>query len=222
MLAQSIREQIVEYGKLMYTKGLTLQTGGYLTIYDRDSGIAAISPSALSYMECTPEDVVVMDLDGNKLEECNGRKPSTEWPVVQKVFSEREDINAIFHCHSMYATTLSALRLEVPAAYFELASIGGSLRCTDYHLYTEQSLADDIMDKMQNRTAALMGNHGLIACGKTMKEAYERAEMLEFCCEVYWRAKCIGDPVVLNDAQMAEIYDAQIRYKATNNRSNNI
>lgn len=210
MLMQTIREQIAEYGRKMLEDGLTRNTGGYLASFDRKLGLAAVTPSGMAYEKIRPEDVVIVDLDGNKIEGTG--KPSTEWPVVQKVFSCRTDIDALVHTHSTYATTISALRWELPAACFTTSRAGGVVRCCDFYNYTSQELADAIVEKMQDRYAVLMGNHGLVAAGKDIPQAYITAEEVEFGCEVYWRARSVGQPVCLTDAQLDDLVKEIARY----------
>lgn len=203
MLLQELREEVAEYGRRMLMDGLTRGTGGYISAYDREKRLIAISPSGMDYREIEAQDVVIVDLDGNKLEGTG--KPSTEWLVPKAVFPVREDINAIVHTHSRFATTIAALRWEIPAANFTLCRAGGgNVRCTDFHNFTSQELADDILDKMKERTAVLMGNHGLVACGIDLKQAYGTAEEVEFSAEVFWRAKCVGEPTLLTDKQVRD------------------
>lgn len=213
MFMQKEREAIVTYGKKMLSSGLTLNTGGYLGYYNRKDGAIAISPSATPYTECTPEDVVIVDIEGNKLEKGNRKRRSSEWPVIQAIFKNRDDISAVVHCHSRFASTLSTFREEVPVAYFAMASLGGSLRCTDYYLFTDPELGRDVLEKIEGRSAVLMGNHGFVACGSSIEEAYENAELVEFCCEVYWRAKCIGEPYSLSCKQINEMIYAGENYR---------
>ena len=207
MLMQQQREEIAYYGRKMLHDGLTRNTGGYLSAYDREAKLIAVSPSGMPYDDIRPEDVVVVDLAGNVLEGTG--RPSTEWLVPRTVFPVREDIDAIVHTHSTFATVMSALRWEVPAANFTLALAGGNVRCTEFYNYTSQALADAILEKMEGRTAVLMGNHGLVGAGKSVKQAYTVAEEIEFCCEVYLRAKSAGGTVVpLSDAQLVEMVQA--------------
>ena len=202
MLLQSIREEIAEYGRKMLQLGLTRNTGGYISVCDRTENLIAITPSAMDYMAIRPENVIVATMDGKQVEG-DGRL-STEWLVQQQIYQNRPEINAVVHTHSIFAITLSTLRREVPPANFTLCQVGGNVRCTELHNYTSQALADDVLEKLKDRYAVLMGNHGLVACGPTLKRAFDLAEEIEAGCEVYWRACCIGTPVCLSEEQKAE------------------
>ena len=102
MLLQEQREQVVEYGKRLVTTGLTDGTFGNLSIFDRESGLMAISPSGMDYFATTPEDVVVADLEGKVVE--GKRKPSSELDLHRLFYRRRQDVNGVVHTHSTFAT----------------------------------------------------------------------------------------------------------------------
>ena len=102
MLMKEARDQLIAYGKKLVETNLTKGTGGNLSIFDREAGHMAITPSGIDFFEIQPEDIVIMTLDGDIVE--GERTPSSEW-VMHKIFYEnREDIDAMIHAHTMYAT----------------------------------------------------------------------------------------------------------------------
>lgn len=203
MMLKDLRQQVVFYGISMLDDGLTRGTVGYISVRDPQSGLICSTPSSVPYREIRPEDVIVSDVDGN-IVEGKGRV-SSEWNVQRDVYKSRDDIHALVHTHSRFATSISALRMDLPAASFTVCGSGaGVVKCTGYHTFYSQDLADDILDKMQGSRAVLMGNHGLLAAGVTLKEAYNLALEMEFCAEVFWRAKCIGEPVILTPQEVEE------------------
>ena len=210
MLLKDLREQISYYGVRMLEDGLTRGTVGYLSVRDPESGLICSTPSSVPYPSIHAEDVIVSDVEGNIIE---GRgKVSSEWNVERDVYKSRDDIHALVHTHSRYATTISSLHMNLPAASFTLCYAGsGIVKCAGYHLFYSQELADDILDKLQGSKAVLMANHGMLATGADLKEAYNLALEIEFCAEVYWRAKCIGEPYVLSEReaelQIQEIFE---------------
>lgn len=210
MLLKDLREQISYYGVRMLEDGLTRGTVGYLSVRDPESGLICSTPSSVPYPSIHAEDVIVSDVEGNIIE---GRgKVSSEWNVERDVYKSRDDIHALVHTHSRYATTISSLHMDLPAASFTLCYAGsGIVKCAGYHLFYSQELADDILDKLRGSKAVLMANHGMLATGADLKEAYHLALEIEFCAEVYWRAKCIGEPYVLSEReaelQIQEIFE---------------
>ena len=199
-MLEELRKKVSDYGKRMFNEGLTRGTGGYISARDKETGLICSTPSAIPYLEIEPEDVLVSDVDGNIIE--GKGKISSEWYVMSEVYKNRPDINALVHAHAKYSTVLSGLRVDLPATCFSLPIAGGpNVRCTAFHSFYSQDLADDIFDKMRDRKAVLMGNHGLLAGGDDLDEAYSVANTVEYCAEIHWMALCAGTPVPLTEEE---------------------
>lgn len=206
MLLQKEREQVVEYCRKLITQGLTKGTGGNISICNREAGLFAISPSGIDYFETEPEDVVVMDLQGHVVD--GKRKPSSEHELHRIFYENREDINAVVHTHSVYCTVLAVLREELPASSYLVAFAGGpNVRCGEYASFGTRELAEITFTAMEGRNAALMANHGLLAGARDILNAFNIAEQIEGCAEVYVKARMIGKPVILEDEEMAAMVD---------------
>lgn len=200
------RETLVTYGKKLIDTGLTVGTGGNISIYDRESGHMAITPSGVEYHNLTPKDIVVMDLDGNIVE--GSWKPSSEYQMHSLVYKNREDLDAMVHTHAVYSTTVSTLRIDLPAVDYLVAHSGGkNVRCAEYATYGTMELAENALKAMEGRNAVLLANHGINVAGGTMEEAFARTEQLEFCARLFWQAKAIGEPTVLSDEEMEMMVD---------------
>lgn len=200
MLLKGERELIVEYGKKLITSGLTKGTGGNISIYNRQQNLMAISPSGLDYFETEPGDIVVLNLKGEIVE--GRRKPSSELEMHSIFYRKREDINAIVHTHSPFCTTIAALNWDLPAVSYLVAYAGPDVRCAKYATFGTLELANNAFEAMKDRRAVLLANHGLLAGAKDIANAFNIAEEIEFSAEIYYRAKSIGDPVVLSAEEM--------------------
>ena len=209
MLMENERKLIVEYGKLLVTKGLTTGTGGNISILDKEKKYFAISPSGIDYFETEPEDVVIMDLDGKIVE--GERKPSSEWMMHLIFYKKRDDVEAVVHTHSRFASTISCMRWEIPALHYYVAFAGKTIPCAKYASYGTQELADNAFEGMGEGKAALLANHGLITIGRSVKEAFLVAEMSEEMAEYYYRTKSIGEPVLLDEEEMESML---LRFKS--------
>ncbi len=206
MLLQEEREQVVAYCKKLITQGLTKGTGGNISICNREKGLFAISPSGIDYFETEPEDVVVMDLQGRVVD--GKRKPSSEHELHRIFYENREDINAVVHTHSVYCTVLAVLREELPASSYLVAFAGGpNVRCGEYASFGTRELAEITFKAMEGRNAALMANHGLLAGAEDILNAFNIAEQIEGCAEVYVKARMIGKPVILDEEEMETMVD---------------
>ncbi len=198
---QEERELIVDYGKRLLTAGLTKGTGGNLSICNRQHSLLAISPSAIDYWAIQPRDVVVLNLQGEIVD--GDKKPSSELEMHRIFYEKRRDIKAIIHSHTVYATTLAVLNLPLPPVHYLVALAGPDVRCAEYASFGSKELAANAYKAMEGRKAVLLANHGLLAGGKDLAEAFNISEEIEYCAELYWRSKSIGEPVVLSNEEMA-------------------
>ena len=205
MLLSHERELIEKYCRLQVTHNLTRGTGGNISILNRDLNLFAISPSGMDYFDMQAEDVPVIDLKQNKIIE-GQRKPSSELDMHRLLYLDRLDISAAVHTHSPFATSLActeeALSSGLPPVHY-LAALGGeSIKCVSYAPFGSLELAELAVKGMKDNNAVLLGNHGLLAAGKNISTAFNIAEDIEFCCEIYFRSKIFGTPKLLSQADM--------------------
>ncbi|MCD4671355.1 MAG: L-fuculose-phosphate aldolase [Anaerolineaceae bacterium] len=200
MRLEKERKAIVEYGQKLIRAQLTTGTGGNLSIMNRAEGLVAIKPSGVDYFAMKPEDVVVVDMDGQKVE---GRlKPSSEISFHLGLFKHRPDINAVVHTHQVYATTIACLNWELPAVHYLVGLAGNKVPVAPYATYGSKELSENILNTIGNYNACLMANHGLVTLGVNIAAAFAVAEELELVSRLYYQAKCIGEPAILSDDEM--------------------
>ncbi len=94
---------------------------------------------------------------------------------------------------------------RAPPLHYSCLSLGGAPRTAAYATFGSQQLADNVIEALKGRNAAMMQNHGSVAYGNTMKEAVERLELLEWLAELYWRSSSMGVPKVLTDKDFEDI-----------------
>lgn len=120
----------------------------------------------------------------------------------------RPEIGAVVHTHSMFATTLSCLGLEIPAVHYMIAAAGGeNIRCAPYATYGTQEIADLAVRALAGRRACLLANHGMIAIGPNLKKAMWLAVEVETLAAQYWRALQVGKPNILPKAEIQRVAD---------------
>lgn len=210
MLMEQERGQIVEHLKMLITHGLTKGTGGNISIYNSEQGLMAISPSGMDYFKLTATDIVVMDPDGNIVD--GKRKPSSEYEMHSIFYRERKDILSVVHAHSPFASVLACLNWGIEPCTYLIGSAGKNVRCTKYETFGTEELAKSALEGMKDRYAVLLGNHGLLAGGCDLPAAFDTAEEIEFCAEIYYRCKVAGEPVLLNKDQMDVIIEKFATY----------
>ena len=200
MLMEKEREEIVIYSRKLVASGLTIGTGGNISVFDPESGYFAITPSGVDYFKMSSEDIVVVDLDGNKAE--GSRRPSSEVDLHRIFYQNRPEIQSVVHAHSTYCTVLATNHMDLPASSYLVAFAGKDVRCGKYATFGTPELARYTFEAMEGRQAALMANHGLITGAGTLADAFNIAEQLEFCAKVYVKALSIGQPVLLSEEEM--------------------
>lgn len=206
MLLQKEREQIVEYGLKVSKAGLCPGTSGNISIFNKEEGLMAISPSGIDYDKTRPEDAVVMDLDGNIVD--GDRRPSSEWALHSIFYKNRNDTGAVVHTHSVYCTTFAVLNRPIKAVHYAMADAGvREVPCIPYVLFGTKELAEKAYEGCGKGKAVLLGNHGVICLGENIEKAYSLALNLEYTAEIQFRAEAIGAPRVLTDDEMKEVLE---------------
>lgn len=205
MQVEKVRERIVVFGKRLVTSGLTVGSGGNLSAFDSEKGLIAITPSGVLYEELEPSSVVVVDTQGNLVE---GRlKPSSELDFHLALYKKFPYIRAVVHTHSVFATTFACLRWEIPAVHYLVGFAGKKVPLAAYATFGTKELAANVVAAMRGYQAVLLANHGLIAVGKSLEEAFNVAEETEFVARVYYQSRCIGEPVLLPDQEMEKVLE---------------
>lgn len=204
-----IRRAVADAGRKMVDDGLVEGTAGNVSI--RDGDLIAISPSSVPYDQVTENSVCVLDIDGNTLGD-NGFRPSSETSMHLSIYRET-DARAIVHHHGLSSVTVSTVLDELPPLHYYAVRLGGPTRVAPYERFGTPELARSVSAALVDRTAALMQNHGAVAYGASLDEAYDRAGLLEWLCALYIGAASIGRPRVLSADELAEV--AKARYERT-------
>ena len=207
------KEQVVRYGKKLIDRRLTTGSGGNISVCNREKNLVAISPSGLDYYETTPEDIVILDMDGNLVE--GKHRPSSEAGMHLAFYKNRADVSGIVHTHSKFATAIACMGWELPAVHYLIGMAGHRVKCTGYATYGSDELAKKALETIGDSNAVLLANHGLIALGEDVDRAFSTAEHLEFVSEVYYLTKTLGTPNILSDENMDEVMEkfGTFRYK---------
>ncbi|NMF88770.1 class II aldolase/adducin family protein [Aromatoleum petrolei] len=199
----AVRERLLATAHAMSTAGLNTGTAGNVSV--RVDGGMLITPSGMPPAACTPENMVIVAADGS----ASGRlAPSSEWRFHHDLYARRPEAGAILHAHAPFATSLACQRIEIPPFHYMIARFGGNtVRCARYATFGTQELSDNILAAMDGRSACLMANHGMLVFGRDLDNALDLAIEFETLCEQYWRSRQLGEPVLLSEAEMAEVIE---------------
>lgn len=211
-----LRQALVDTAVRMGELGLNKGTSGNLSARLPDHAGLLVTPSALAPAAMGPQDVVRMDFDGEWDAIAPGRKPTTEWRFHRDILRQRPEVGAVVHTHAPFCTALSAHRIGIPPFHYMIAVAGGNdVRCSAYASFGTQALSDAALAALDGRTACLLANHGMLALGPDLGKALALAVEVENLAEGYWRARQLGEPVHLSDAEMAEVHDNMADYGST-------
>jgi L-fuculose-phosphate aldolase len=193
------RAEIVGACRRMNTLGINQGTAGNIGL--RVKGGLLVTPSGMPYDAMNAADIVFMKADGSV--PAGQRKPSSEWRFHRDILASRPEVGAVVHSHAMFATTLSCLRMAIPAFHYMVAVAGGdSIRCAPYATFGTQALSDRAVKALAGRKACLLANHGMIAVGETLAKAMALAVEVETLAAQYWRVLQVGKPVLLSKREM--------------------
>ena len=208
MLMQEERELVVEYGKKMSAARLSTGTSGNISIYNAEKGLVAISPSGMDYFSTTPEDVVILDLDGNVVD--GKRKPSSEWALHTTFYKHKPHARAVVHTHSVYCTTLAVLGEPIRAVHYVIGDAGAAeVPCAPYQLFGTEALAEAAMEVCGKSDGVLLGNHGVLVVGKTVTDAMNKTEAAEAIAKALFLTAQLGGEVPLSDEECQFFLDLQ-------------
>lgn len=198
---EDLRRAIVHTCREMNRLGINQGTAGNVSA--RIPGGFLLTPSGVPYDAMTPEQIVPMDLGGGYV---GPTVPSSEWRMHLDIYRHRPEAEAIVHTHSTYATAFSCLRQDMPAFHYMIAAVGGpTLRCARYATFGTTELSAAMLEALVDRSACLLANHGVIVFGETLARALWRAGEVETLAKQYFVARQMGEPVILDEAEMQRV-----------------
>jgi L-fuculose-phosphate aldolase len=196
-------EAIISGGRRMNASGLNQGTSGNLS-HRVENGFL-VTPTGMEYDVLRPEDIVLMRFDGSYE---GGRLPSSEWRFHRDILAARPEVNAVLHTHSMSSTAVSCLRRSIPPFHYMVAAAGGTnIRCAPYATFGTEELSRNAVAALEGRRACLLANHGLITVGADLPSAFKLAIEVETLAAMYLRALQVGEPVLLDEAEMAVVLE---------------
>jgi len=203
------RERVAAAARRLAAAGLVAGTAGNVSERGRDSerDLIAITPTGATLGKLEPGQVAVVDRDGHQRD--GDLAPTSETELHLGVY-RRYDAGAVVHTHPPIGTALSCVLEELPVIHYQMLLLGGPIRVAPYATFGSPELAAVTLDALQDRAGALMANHGAITHGGDLDAAVEQSLLLEWACEVYWRAAAIGTPSALDQDQREAVVSAAL------------
>jgi L-ribulose-5-phosphate 4-epimerase len=205
MLLESLRQEVWRLHLELPKNNLVAWTSGNVSARDPESGLVVIKPSGLKYSELRPENMVVVNVEGDIIE--GNLKPSSDTASHLFIYRARPDINGIVHTHSRYATAFAALGKPIPVYLTAQGDeFGGPIPCGGFALIGGEEIGQVVVESIGHSPAVLLKNHGVFTVGKNAEGALKAAVMVEDVAATIWLALQIGQPDVISDENVAKLH----------------
>ena len=184
-----ILEEIVEISKKTFEFNLVQAGEGNISI--RGENCIYITPTFNEYINLGEKDIVKIDFKGNKIS--NGRNPSSEYRLHIATYLKKPRCKCIIHTHSTYASALSVVGGCIPIIFEEMIIfLGGSVECSEYAQANTDELPKKALKALGEKNSTLMKNHGVLAVGRTSKDALKSALLTEKMAEILQKSRAFG------------------------------
>jgi L-ribulose-5-phosphate 4-epimerase len=192
-MLDSLREEVCRLHTELPRYNLVVWTGGNVSARDPQSGLAVIKPSGIRYEDLRPENMVVVDMDGQVVE--GSYKPSSDTLSHLYIYQQRPDVNGVVHTHSRYASAFAALGRPIPCVLTAMADeFGGAIPCGGFALIGSEAIGKVVVESIGKSPAVLLKNHGVFTVGATAEAAVKAAVMVEDVAHTVWIALQMGVP----------------------------
>ncbi len=196
------KESILFWAKRLYQRGMSPATSGNISV-KTDNGIM-ISASGTCLNDMDENDIVLVDYDGNVKE--GNKKPSSEKIMHSEIYTRRDDINAIIHCHCpvIGAFAVAGVAMKKPilpdfALYYD------EIPLIPYFCPSSIDLAVAVGECFEKNNVALLKNHGIVLGDTSLQNAYYKLDLLRAYAEMYFGAEVLGGAKAIPKKGVAEI-----------------
>ncbi|MBP3509084.1 class II aldolase/adducin family protein [Oscillibacter sp.] len=212
MTFQEEREAVCRVGKLLYDRGYVAANDGNISVRVGE-GRLLITPSGVSKGRMTPDMLLVTDLDGTVIE--GNRHPSSEGKMHLEVYRGRPDVNAVVHAHPPVSTAFAVCRRGLETPYLsELVAGLGQVPCTpSFAMLSTEEVPQSVRPYLADHNALLLANHGALAWGGDLWEAFDRLETVEHTAKIVLNAQLLGGGVPLTEEEVARLQGLRGMYQ---------
>jgi len=189
------KAELIKAGIKLDRYGLIALGGGNVSVR-MPTGEILMSPSGMIYEELVPEDVVVVDIDGNVIE--GDRRPSSDMDPLLYILREMPEINAVIHTHQPLATAIGLVEDEFVCNLSTLANATrGSVPVTPYGPPNSMLMGTLTVEYLKGKLAVILKHHGVVAVGDSLKQALYACIYLEEAAKAYVAARSMGGKMAL-------------------------
>ncbi|AGB18352.1 L-ribulose-5-phosphate 4-epimerase [Thermoanaerobacterium thermosaccharolyticum] len=205
-MLENLKQRVYKMNMMLPKNNLVTMTSGNVSGRDPKTNLVVIKPSGVLYDDMTPEDMVVVDLDGNVVE--GKLKPSVDTATHLYVYKHRSDVNGIVHTHSPYATSFAALGRSIPVYLTAIADeFGCAIPVGPYAKIGGEEIGKAIVEYIGESPAILMKNHGVFTIGNSPEAALKAAVMVEDTAKTVHLSLLLGTPDVIPDEEVKRAHE---------------
>lgn len=192
-MLESLKMMVYECNMELPRNQLVTMTSGNVSGRDKASGLVVIKPSGVRYEDLKPEDMVVVDLEGNRLQ--GALRPSVDTATHLYIYRQRPDVFGVVHTHSPYATSFAALGRPIPVYLTAIADeFGCPIPCAPYAKIGGTEIGEAVVRFIGQSPAVLVKNHGVFTIGPDPRAAVKAAVMTEDVAKTVHLALLMGQP----------------------------
>lgn len=192
-MLEALREMVWRLHLELPKNNLVTWTSGNVSARDPTTGYVVIKPSGVRYEELQVEHLVIVDLEGQRIE--GELKPSSDTASHLYIYRQRVDVGGVVHTHSPYATAFAALGRPIPVYLTAMADeFGGPIPCGGFALIGGEQIGRVVVESIGDSPAVLLKNHGVFTIGTTAEAAVKSAVMVEDVARTVWLALQLGQP----------------------------
>ena len=189
-LEEQVRADIVEAGRRMYSRGYVASNDGNISARLDDKRLMT-TPKSVSKGFMTPDMMVVVDYDGNKVS--GDRDASSELPMHLEIYRNRPDVNGVVHAHPPVATGFAVAGIPLTRAVLaEVITTLGSIPIAEYGTPSTAELPEAVRKYIKAHDGMLLANHGAVTCGPSVMAAYYKMETIEHFAKISLVARLLG------------------------------
>jgi L-ribulose-5-phosphate 4-epimerase len=203
-MLEKLREEVWRLHLELPKNHLVTWTSGNLSARDPETGYVVIKPSGVRYEALRPEHMVIVTLEGQRIE--GDLKASSDTASHLYIYRHRPDVNGVVHTHSPYATALAALGRPIPVYLTAIADeFGGPIPCAGFALIGGEEIGQAVVESIGDSPAVLLKNHGVFTVGPTAEAAIKAAVMVEDVAHTVWLALQVGQPEEISPEDVAKL-----------------
>jgi L-ribulose-5-phosphate 4-epimerase len=208
MLLPELREEVCTLHTQLPLNNLVAWTSGNLSARDPETDLVVIKPSGIRFEHLTPQNMVVVDLDGKVVE--GDYKASSDTASHCFIYRHMPKVYGVVHTHSRYATAFAVVGRSIPCHTTAMGDeFGGEIPCGGFALVGGQEIGQRVVEALDNSRSpsCLLINHGVFAVGSSAEKAVKAAIMTEDNAATMFLAYQLGEPVPIAQEDIDSLYD---------------